>query len=267
MTLAAPAISAGFSTASVTVAVPAIDPATALRRASTGSDSTWQASKACTFATPRSMNTSSGRYRSARHSPIDRVRRDHPADVGVPAERFPELRPAFAVGGDQQHHASAAVELAGVQREQRSVRRDLERFDPGAGTTAFVVPLGSPAYLAVRLLDRQGSRRHGDQKHRLHVQGVGQPDQVLGPVDVHLAFFPAHGPRMLEPQDIGEIPFTGVWPPKLAQALHAKLPQLLGRWMSQCFHGVCSLRQEDSKEGRNDCKRGGNAREFLGEIT
>jgi hypothetical protein len=96
---------------------------------------------------------------------------------------------------------------------------------------------------------------------------VSVPDQVLGPVDVHLALFPANSPGVFEAEDIGEIALARVRPAKLSQPLHTELPELLGGGMSQCFHGLCSLRQAHCKEGRNDCKRGANACEFLGKIV
>ena len=200
--------------------------------------------------------------------PHRQAARDHPADVGVAAQHLTELAPPLAVRGDEQDDAPAAVELARVQREQRRVGGDLERFGPGRAAPSLpVVALAGAADLPVGLLHGQRSGRHGDQQHRLDVQGIGQPDQVLGPVDVHLALFPADGPRVLEAEDVREVPLPRIRPSKLAQTLHAELPKLLGRWMSQCFHGVCSLRQGHCRQGRNDCKRRGSTREFLGEIV
>ena len=88
----------------------------------------------------------------------------------------------------------------------------------------------------MRLVDREAPGRHRDQQHRFDVQSVREPDQVLGPIDVHLAFFPTDRPGVLEPQDVREVPLAGIGAAQLPKALHAEPPELLGRGMSECFH-------------------------------
>jgi hypothetical protein len=41
---------------------------------------------------------------------------------------------------------------------------------------------------------------------------------------------------VLESEDIGQIPLSGIGTSQLAQALHAELPELFGRGMSKHFH-------------------------------
>jgi hypothetical protein len=78
----------------------------------------------------------------------------------------------------------------------------------------------------VRLLDGQRPGGHRHQQHRLDVQRVGQADQVLGPVDVHLTFLPTNGARVFESQNVGEVPLARIGTTQLAQTLHTKLPEL-----------------------------------------
>jgi len=127
-------------------------------------------------------------------------------------------------------------ELTGVGAEVGLIdlaeqRRDRRAAHAGARPPLALLPLVAadaapdPLQLPLRLLDAEAARRQLHQEHRVHLERVGQPDQVLGPIDVHLAFLPPHRPRMLEPQDVRQIALPRVRSPELAQTLHAVPPQ------------------------------------------
>src|SRR5207237_6311574 len=71
------------------------------------------------------------------------------------------------------------------------------------------------------------------------------PHQVLGAIDVHLAFLPADRAGMLEPENIGEVPFACVRPAQISEAVHAKFPQPTRRSMAweipRGLHNMCEL--------------------------
>jgi hypothetical protein len=66
-----------------------------------------------------------------------------------------------------------------------------------------LVRLARATKLPMRLLGRQRPASQRNQHHGVDVQRVGQADQILRPVDVHLALFPPDRARMFEAKNVG----------------------------------------------------------------
>ena len=130
VTLAAPAISAGFSTRVGHGRGPGDDAAAALRlRRQAGQHVAGVERLHVGHAEIDEHQLRAVALRQAQ--PHRQAAGHHPADVRVAAQHLTELAPPLAVRGDQQDDAAPAVELARVQREQRRVGGHLERFGPG----------------------------------------------------------------------------------------------------------------------------------------
>ena len=106
VTLAAPAISAGFSTSSVTVAVPATTRQRPLGAAGQAGEHA-AGLEGVNVGHPRIQEHQLGPVALGQADADGQAGRDQPADVGVAGQRLAELQPAFAVSGDEQHHPAA----------------------------------------------------------------------------------------------------------------------------------------------------------------